>query len=55
MRQAWSWAVEHDAWDAIVRALPALRQYVRLDGLFYENAPRLAAAAERLGAHFDLP
>jgi predicted ATPase/DNA-binding SARP family transcriptional activator len=49
VRQAWSWAVEHGAWDAIARSLPALRQYARLDGLFYENAPRVAAAAERLG------
>jgi predicted ATPase/DNA-binding SARP family transcriptional activator len=49
LRQAWSWAVEHNTWDAIGRALPALRQYVRLDGLFYEHAPRIAAAAERLG------
>lgn len=39
VRQAWNWAVEHNAWGAI-GCLPALRQYARLDRLFYENAPR---------------
>jgi WD40 repeat protein/predicted ATPase/DNA-binding SARP family transcriptional activator len=49
LRQAWSWTAEHGAWDVIGRSLPALRQYVRLDGLFYDHSPRVAAAAERLG------
>ncbi|HJZ46201.1 MAG TPA: hypothetical protein VKE41_03510, partial [Roseiflexaceae bacterium] len=50
MRQAWSWAVEHGTWEALGRGLPALRQYVRRDGLFYEYAPRVGAAAARLDA-----
>jgi DNA-binding SARP family transcriptional activator/predicted ATPase len=50
VRQAWAWAVAHNAWDGVARSLPALRQYVRIEGLFFENAARVAAAAERLAA-----
>jgi predicted ATPase/DNA-binding SARP family transcriptional activator len=52
LQQAWSWAIEHGAWDAIARNLPALRQHARIDGLFYEYASRVVAAAQRLGALF---
>ena len=50
LHQAWSWAVGHSAWDRIARSLPALRQYARLDGRFYEFAALIAAASERLDA-----
>ena len=50
IRQAWSWAVAHNAWDGIARSLPALRRYALFDGLFYENALRVAEAAEHIAA-----
>jgi predicted ATPase len=50
LRQAWSWAVAHGAWESIARSLPALRQYTLIDGLFYESAARVAEAAEQIGA-----
>jgi WD40 repeat protein/predicted ATPase/DNA-binding SARP family transcriptional activator/uncharacterized protein YjbI with pentapeptide repeats len=50
IRQAWSWAVAHGAWDAIARSLPALRQFTWIDGLFYEQAAHVAEAAEQISA-----
>lgn len=48
MRQSWDWAVTHGAWDRVAQALPALRRYALLDGLFYEYASRVAAAIDQL-------
>jgi tetratricopeptide (TPR) repeat protein len=42
--------VAHGAWESLARSLPALRQYTWIDGLFYENAARVAEAAEQIGA-----
>lgn len=50
MRQAWDWAVGRGAWGGIARSLPVLLEYVRIDGLFYEHAARIALAAQRLDA-----
>jgi tetratricopeptide (TPR) repeat protein len=50
LRQAWSWAVAHMAWDAIARSLPALRQYMVIDGLYFENGGRIAEAVRRIDA-----
>jgi predicted ATPase/DNA-binding SARP family transcriptional activator len=50
LRQAWIWAVAHGTWESIARSLPALRQYTWIDGLFYENAARVAEAAEQISA-----
>lgn len=50
LRQAWDWAVAQGAWELLAASLPALRQYVRIDGLFYEYVSRIAATAQQLEA-----
>lgn len=44
IRQAWRWAVTHDAWDALGHALSAWRNFYHLRGLYTEAANWLTEA-----------